>query len=602
MSTKTEQTSQPTETNRSMIGADLVVEALIREGVDNVFAYPGGASMEMHQSLVKRKDKVRTILPRFEQGGGFMAAGYSRATGKAGVCMATSGPGATNLVTCIADCYMDSIPLIAITGQVPQHLIGKSAFQETDIYGMTLSAVKHSYLVLDPMDIPKVVKEAFHIATTGRPGPVLIDIPKDVQQKMAAPSWPEKVDLAGYNPDKRADDKDLIEVLDLISEARQPVLYVGGGVISSNASDELYEFVKKTGIPVTTTLMGVGAFPETDDLSMKWLGMHGTATGNYAVDDSDVLLAFGARFDDRVTGNVRKFAEKAQIVHLDIDRSEHHKNKVVQYPIQSDIKYALKRFNELIDEIGFKAPNLESWYKRIAAWKKEFPFSYEPSDHILPQEAVEVLYELTEGEAIITTGVGQHQMWAPQFYDFKHARSFLSSLGLGTMGFGYPAALGAKVAFPDRQVIDIDGDGSFLMNIQELATAKVEKIDAKILILNNQHLGMVVQWEDRFYEGVRGQTILGDPDDIGSPDNMDAIYPDYIKIAEGFGVKARQIFKKEDLRDAMKEMLDHDGPYLLDVIVPYTEHVLPMIPSGGTVKDIILTAGQQVKLEKGSGL
>lgn len=585
-----------------MIGADLVVEALIREGVDNVFAYPGGASMEMHQSLVKRKDKIRTILPRFEQGGGFMAAGYSRATGRAGVCMATSGPGATNLVTCIADCYMDSVPLIAITGQVPQHLIGKSAFQETDIYGMTLSAVKHSYLVLDPMDIPKVIKEAFHIATTGRPGPVLIDIPKDVQQKMAAPIWPDTVELAGYNPDKRADDKNLLEVLDLISEARQPVLYVGGGVISSNATHELYEFVKKTGIPVTTTLMGVGAFPETEELSMKWLGMHGTATGNYAVDDSDVLLAFGARFDDRVTGNVRKFAEKAQIVHLDIDRSEHHKNKVVQYPIQSDIKYALKRFNELIDEIDFKAPNLEPWYKRIAAWKKEFPFSYEPSDHILPQEAVEVLYELTKGEAIITTGVGQHQMWAPQFYNFKHARSFLSSLGLGTMGFGYPAALGAKIAFPDRQVIDIDGDGSFLMNIQELATAKVEKIDAKILILNNQHLGMVVQWEDRFYEGVRGQTILGDPDNIGSPDNMDAIYPDYIKIAEGFGVKARQIFKKEDLRDAMKEMLDHDGPYLLDVIVPYTEHVLPMIPSGGTVKDIILTAGQQVKLAKGSGL
>lgn len=585
-----------------MIGADLVVEALIREGVDNVFAYPGGASMEMHQSLVKRKDKIRTILPRFEQGGGFMAAGYSRATGRAGVCMATSGPGATNLVTCIADCYMDSVPLIAITGQVPQHLIGKSAFQETDIYGMTLSAVKHSYLVLDPMDIPKIVKEAFHIATTGRPGPVLIDIPKDVQQKMAAPIWPDTVELAGYNPDKRADDKNLLEVLDLISEARQPVLYVGGGVISSNATYELYEFVKKTGIPVTTTLMGVGAFPETDELSMKWLGMHGTATGNYAVDDSDVLLAFGARFDDRVTGNVRKFAEKAQIVHLDIDRSEHHKNKVVQYPIQSDIKYALKRFNELIDEIDFKAPNLEPWYKRIAAWKKEFPFSYEPSDHILPQEAVEVLYELTKGEAIITTGVGQHQMWAPQFYDFKHARSFLSSLGLGTMGFGYPAALGAKIAFPDRQVIDIDGDGSFLMNIQELATAKVEKIDAKILILNNQHLGMVVQWEDRFYEGVRGQTILGDPDNIGSPDNIDAIYPDYIKIAEGFGVKARQIFKKEDLRDAMKEMLDHDGPYLLDVIVPYTEQVLPMIPSGGTVKDIILTAGQQVKLAKGSGL
>ena len=602
MSTDTKNPSATSEKTRSLIGADLVVEALIREGVEHVFAYPGGASMEMHQSLVKRKSEVQTILPRFEQGGGFMAAGYARATGKAGVCMATSGPGATNLVTCIADCYMDSIPLIAITGQVPQHLIGKSAFQETDIYGMTLSAVKHSYLVLDPMDIPKVVKEAFHIATSGRPGPVLIDIPKDVQQTFAAPEFPETIELAGYQPLKRATDNELIEVIDLIAEARQPVLYVGGGVISSNAAEDLQNFVRKTGIPVTTTLMGVGAFPETDPLSMKWLGMHGTATGNYAVADSDVLLAFGARFDDRVTGNVRKFAEKAQIVHIDIDRSEHHKNKVVQYPIQSDIKYALSRMVELMDERNFQAPDLSAWHKQVAAWKEEFPFTYEESPHILPQEAVKVLYELTEGEAIITTGVGQHQMWAPQHYNFKHARSFLSSLGLGTMGFGYPAALGAKVACPDREVIDIDGDGSFLMNVQELATAKIDGIHAKALILNNQHLGMVVQWEDRFYEGTRAQTILGDPDTIGSPENMDAIYPDYVKIAEGFEVKARRVYKKEELKDAIQEMLDHDGPYLLDVIVPYDEHVLPMIPSGKTVDDIILTPDQQVKLEKGSGL
>ncbi|MDB2499261.1 biosynthetic-type acetolactate synthase large subunit [bacterium] len=602
MSTETKNPSTTSEKTRSLIGADLVVEALIREGVKHVFAYPGGASMEMHQSLVKRKSEVQTILPRFEQGGGFMAAGYARATGKAGVCMATSGPGATNLVTCIADCYMDSVPLIAITGQVPQHLIGKSAFQETDIYGMTLSAVKHSYLVLDPMDIPKVVKEAFHIATSGRPGPVLIDIPKDVQQTFAAPEFPETIELPGYQPVKRATDEELIEVIDLIAESRQPVLYVGGGVISSNASEDLHNFVRKTGVPVTTTLMGVGAFPETDPLSMKWLGMHGTATGNYAVADSDVLLAFGARFDDRVTGNVRKFAEKAQIVHIDIDRSEHHKNKVVQYPIQSDIQYALSRMIELMEERNFQAPDLTAWHKQVAAWKEEFPFSYEDSPHILPQEAVKVLYELTDGEAIITTGVGQHQMWAPQHYNFKHARSFLSSLGLGTMGFGYPAALGAKVACPDREVIDIDGDGSFLMNVQELATAKVEGINAKAVILNNQHLGMVVQWEDRFYEGTRAQTILGDPDNIGSPENMDAIYPDYVKIAEGFEVKARRVYKKEELKDAIQEMLDHDGPYLLDIIVPYDEHVLPMIPSGKTVEDIILTPDQQVKLEKGSGL
>jgi len=497
---------------------------------------------------------------------------------------------------------MDSVPLIAITGQVPQHLIGKSAFQETDIYGMTLSAVKHSYLVLDPIDIPKVIKEAFHIATTGRPGPVLIDIPKDVQQKFTEPVFPDSIELLGYNPIKRATDEELIEVIDLVSESRQPVLYVGGGVISSNASEELYKFVKQTGVPVTTTLMGVGAFPETDELSMKWLGMHGTAAGNYAVSESDVLLAFGARFDDRVTGNVRKFAEKAQIVHIDIDRSEHHKNKVVQYPIQTDIKYALTRMLELMEEREFKAPELSAWHKQVAKWKKEFPFSYLKSEHILPQQAVEVLYELTHGEAIITTGVGQHQMWAPQFYNFKHARSFLSSLGLGTMGFGYPAALGAKVACPDREVIDIDGDGSFLMNIQELATAKVDNIHAKVMILNNQHLGMVVQWEDRFYEGVRAQTILGDPDNIGSPDNMDAIYPNYVEIAQGFGVKARRVHKKEALKEAVQEMLDHEGPYLLDIIVPYDEHVLPMIPAGRTVADIILTPDQQVKLEKGSGL
>ncbi len=586
----------------AMIGADIVIEALLRQGVDTVFAYPGGASMEMHQSLVRRQDEIRTILPRFEQGGGFMAAGYARATGKPGVCMATSGPGATNLLTAIADCFMDSIPLIAITGQVPQHLIGKSAFQETDVFGMTLSAVKHSYLVLDAAEIPKVVKEAFYIASTGRPGPVLIDIPKDVQQKRTTPEFPETMDLIGYQPHEKAPDGELIEVIELIEESSKPVLYVGGGVISSNASEELYRFVQRTGIPITTTLMGVGAYPETDDLSMKWLGMHGTVTANYAVAESDALFAFGARFDDRVTGLVSKFAEHAQIVHIDIDSSEHHKNKIVQYPIQSDLKYALNRMLELMAERRFKAPDLSAWHKKINNWKEEFPFTYEESPHILPQEAVEVLYQLTNGEAIITTGVGQHQMWAPQYYDFRHPRSFLSSLGLGTMGFGYPAALGAKIARPDRQVIDIDGDGSFLMNIQELATAEVEKIHAKAMILNNQHLGMVVQWEDRFYEGVRAQTILGDPNNIGSPDNLPGLYPDYVKISEGFGIKARRIHKKEELHDAIGEMLDHDGPYVLDVIVPYSEHVLPMIPAGRTVADMIVTPDQQVKLEKGDSL
>jgi len=585
-----------------MIGADILVESLIREGTEVVFAYPGGASMEMHQSLEKRKSEIRTILPRFEQGGAFMAAGYARATGKVGVTMATSGPGATNLVTAIADCFMDSIPLVAITGQVAQHFIGKSAFQETDFYGMTLPVVKHSYLVLDPADIPQIIKEAFHIASTGRPGPVVIDIPKDVQQKLTNANFPESIDLVGYHPVKEAEDAELEQLLDLVAKAERPVLYVGGGIISANATDDLYLFAKTCGIPVTTTLMGVGAFPETDELSMKWLGMHGSATGNYAVADSDLLLAFGARFDDRVTGNVQAFAENAKIVHIDIDQSEHHKNKHVDLPIQSDIGYALKRINELIKKNGFKGANLDAWHQKIQAWKKEFPFTYEDSPHILPQQAIETLYKVSEGKAVLTTGVGQHQMWAPQFYNFEKPRTFLSSLGLGTMGFGYPAALGAKVACPDLEVIDIDGDGSFLMNVQELATAKIEKINAKVMILNNQHLGMVVQWEDRFYDGVRAQTILSDPDNIGGPDNIEGIYPDYITVAQGFGVKARRVVSKDELEDAVRDMLEHDGPYLLDVIVPYTEHVLPMIPSGRTVKEIILSPHQQVKLEKGSGL
>jgi acetolactate synthase I/II/III large subunit len=578
------------EIGKEMNGADCVVACLVREGVDVIFAYPGGASQELHQSLA-RTDKIRTILPRHEQGGSFAAEGYARATGKVGVCMATSGPGATNLVSAIADAYMDSIPMVAITGQVFSKFIGKSAFQETDFFGMTLPVVKHSYLVMNVADLPRIFKEAFHLARSGRPGPVVIDIPKDIQQARFTPVFPAAAEfrnpLIGF--EHRATDEQLKHVLDLILKAKRPVLYVGGGIISGNAEAELKIFAEKTNIPVASTLMGVGAFPETHPLSMKWFGMHGTAYGNWAVDQSDLLLCFGARFDDRITGNVEKFAAGATIVHIDIDASEHNKNKrPVAYPICSDIKYALGRINELIAAVKFSAPDTKAWHDQIAIWKKEHPFSYEESPHIVPQEAVRVLYELTKGDAIIATGVGQHQMWAAQFYDFAKPRRYLSSLGLGAMGFGYPAALGAKVACPDQQVVDIDGDGSFMMNIQELATAKIEKIAAKAMILNNQHLGMVVQWEDRFYGSVRGNTILGDENNVGGPDNPSALYPDFVKIAEGFGVKGRRVIKKSELREAIQEMLDHDGPYLLDVIVPYTEHVLPMIPAGKTVKEMIL--------------
>ena len=577
------------ERGPAMKGADVLVTALEREGVDSIFAYPGGASMELHQALTRSK-KIRTILPRQEQGGGFMAHGYARATGRAGVCMATSGPGATNLVTCIADAYMDSIPLVAITGQVYQEFIGKAAFQETDFFGMTLPIVKHSYLVLTPEDLPRVVKEAFYLAVSGRPGPVVIDIPKDVQQAVFEPFFPDEVpELEGYKLDQpKATDEELIEVLNLISKAKKPVLYTGGGIISADAHKELKEFAELTGLPVTHTLMGLGVFDPDHPQSCYWYGMHGTVAGNWAVCESDLLICAGARFDDRITGKVDKYAQEAYVIHFDLDKSEHNKNVHAHFPIRSDIKYALKRMSELIKERKLGKPDLKSWMDTITGWKEKYPFKYEKGKHISSQEAVEALYEVSKGEAIITTGVGQHQMWAAQYYRCKEPRTYISSLGLGTMGFGYPAAVGAKVARPDKEVIDIDGDGSFLMNVQELATAKIEKINAKCLLLNNQHLGMVVQWEDRFYESVRGHTILCDPENIGGPENEEAIYPDYIKMCEGFGVKARRVSKREDLQDAMREMLDADEPYLLEVIVPFTEHVLPMIPQGKSAKEILV--------------
>ncbi len=601
------------EVGPAMKGSDILIACLEREGVEAIFAYPGGASMEFHQALTK--STIRTILPRHEQGGAFAAEGYARATGRAGVCMATSGPGATNLVTGIADAYMDSIPLVVITGQVPQAMIGKGGFQETDFFGMTLPVVKHSYLVTDVNDIPRVIKEAFYLAQTGRPGPVVVDVPKNIQQTKAQPVFPTTVTLRGYDPSPKANDIELNEIIGLIEKSERPLLYVGGGIISGNASAELVKFAEAAQIPVATTIMGCGCFPEDHPLSLRWLGMHGTAYANWAVsgefekdektglsrkvaNGADLLLAFGVRFDDRVTGKVDKFCEKGTIVHIDIDPSEINKNKPANLPVVSDIKYALKRLNELLK----KRPTpkkFEEWHKQTAEWKAKAPLSYrvtedvttshhmrdhltgKENDVILPQMAIEMLYELTKGEAIITTGVGQHQMWAAQYYKYKFPRQLLTSAGLGSMGFGYPAALGAKVARPDKQVIDIDGDGSFLMNVQELATAHIEKIAAKALILNNQHLGMVVQWEDRFYQGNRGNTYLGDPA------NRKEIYPDYITVAKGFHVPCERVMFKKDLRAALQRMLDSDQPYLLDVIVPYTEHVLPFIPAGKSVAEML---------------
>jgi acetolactate synthase-1/2/3 large subunit len=461
-----------------------------------------------------------------------------------------------------------------------------------------------------------VIKEAFHIAQTGRPGPVLVDLPKNVQQARTQPVFPSEISVRGYDTDVRASDIELNEIIGLIEKSERPVLYVGGGIISGHASEELRRFAELTQIPVTTTILGCGAFPETDDLSLRWLGMHGAAYANWAVNGefeprtnmndpmrklipgADLLLAFGVRFDDRVTGKVEKFCETGTIVHVDVDPAELNKNKPAHLPIVSDVKYLLQRLSDMVKERPIRK-KFTAWHKQLAAWKEKAPFSYrvteevvqsqhmrdhlqnKESEVILPQMAIELLYELTKGDAIITTGVGQHQMWAAQFYKFKFPRQLLTSAGLGAMGYGYPAALGAKVAFPDKQVVDIDGDGSFLMNVQELATAHIEKIAAKAMVLNNQHLGMVMQWEDKFFEGNRGHTYLGDPD------KRKQIYPDYIAMSKSFNVPCERVMYKKDLRAAIQRMLDSDQPYVLDVIVPYTEHVLPFIPANRTVADMI---------------
>ncbi len=556
-------------------GAEILIQSLINEGVDHVFAYPGGASMELHQALSKQ-DQIRVVLPRHEQGGGFSAAGYARASGKPGVCMATSGPGATNLLTAIADAHLDSIPLIAITGQVPRQLIGKTAFQETDIIGMTLPIVKHSYLVVDINDIPRIVSEAFHIANTGRPGVVHIDIPKNIQQQLATVNYHQKESIPGYRNEILATDAEIERVRKAISECERPCAYVGGGIISSGASEELLKFAESFNIPVVTTLMGVGCFPEKHKLSLKWLGMHGTYYGNYAANECDLLICIGARFDDRVTGAVETFAANSKIVHIDIDPSELNKNKKADIGVTSDAKFALQKLNEkpVYQEYA-------KWHKTIADWKENYPLKYRKSDKLLPQYAIEKLCEMTDGEAVIVPGVGQHQMWSGLFYTYSYPRQLLTSAGLGTMGFGLPTAIGAKIACPEKTVINIDGDGSFQMNIQELGCAFSEAVGVKMVILNNQHLGMVAQWEDRFYGSNRGNTVLVE-------DRFERPYPNFVAIANGYGIPGRDVWTKDELEDAYREMLETDGPFLLDIHTEYEEHVLPMIPPGGSYKDIIL--------------
>jgi len=584
--------AEPVErTSQMTSGADIVVQSLVNHGVDTIFAYPGGASIPLHQALTRYRDKIRVILPRHEQGCGFGAQGYARSTGKIGVCMATSGPGATNLVTTITDAKLDGIPILAITGQVGTAVIGKDAFQETPIVEVCRSVTKHHYLVTDVNDLARVLREAFHVATTGRKGPVLIDLPKDVQLSQTVPDYDVAMDLPGYRVDHlRAWPEQIAQVAAAIGRAKQPVIYAGGGVIASEAGDELTQLAHKLRIPVTTTMTGLGAFPGDDELSLDMLGMHGSVYANYAVSEADLLLALGVRFDDRVTGKVEEFARRGKIVHIDIDASEINKIKAAHIPVISDIKYALSQ----LLRVAKPAEDLGQWHRKIAAWKKEDPLGYDhDSPNILAQHAIHTLWEITKDrDPIISTGVGQHQMWTAQFYKFRRPRRWLSSCGLATMGFGLPSAIGAKAAHPDRLVVDIDGDGSLLMNLQEMATSYCEKLPVKVMLLNNMHLGMVVQWEDRFNAGNRAHTYLGpidDPEAVGEGDGIgpEHRYPDFVAIAKGFHWQGRRVWDKNELEEAVREMVDSPGSFLLDVQVPYQEHVLPMIPAGMTVRDLI---------------
>lgn len=557
-------------------GAEILVESLCRAGIERVFAYPGGPITNLHQAFI-REPRIELILPRHEQGGGFMAAGCARATGQTAVCVATSGPGATNLVTAIADAYADSIPVVFITGQVSTTLIGRNAFQECDFMGITRSIVKHSYMVMSAQDLPRIMAEAFLLANTGRPGPIVIDVPKDIQLQKCIPNFADNVQIRAYKRELPLDQIDIDYMRNAIEQAERPCLYVGGGVISAGATDALRQFAESYNIPVTTTLMAIGALPNEHPLCLQWLGMHGTFSANYAVNSADLVIVLGARFDDRVTGDVNKFAKHARIIHVDIDFSEINKNKKVERGVLCNVKKVLD------------ALNLEPLYKPYTAWheklnslKKQYPFKYkkEPTG-IKPQEVIEALSLATKGEAIIVPGVGQHQMWSAQFFNYKYPRQLITSAGLGTMGFGLPTAIGVKLVCPEKTVINIDGDGSFQMNIQELGTVFAEKVNVKIVIINNQHLGMVAQWEDRFFQSRRAQTVL-------SVAHSPRPYPDFVTIAKGYGIMGLEVTQKEDLMPAIEKMLAHDGPFILDVHTPYGEHVLPMIPGGGSFEDVIL--------------
>src|SRR5438874_11587018 len=562
-----------------MSGARIVLECIKRAGVDVVFGLPGGAVLPIYDVLYDFQG-LRHVLVRQEAAAGHAAEGYARATGKVGVCLVTSGPAATNLVTALQDAYMDSIPIVAFTGQVPTHLIGNDAFQEADNVGITRSCTKHNFLVKDGKDLGPIIREAFHIASTGRPGPVHVDLPKDVLVKEWELVWPEKIQLRSYNPTYDGHPGQIKRAAKLLVRARKPVLYVGGGVISSNASAELYELAELTQIPVTQTLMGLGAFPMEHPLSLDMLGMHGSYYANMAVHHSDVLVAVGARFDDRVTGRVDAFAPHAEIIHIDIDPSSISKNLKVDVPSVGDCRRVLRGLIEAVkqekDETAAREAR-EAWHAQIAAWKKAEPLRYEWSDDVIkPQYVIQEISNLTRGNAMIVTGVGQHQMWAAQYYKFTHPRAWFTSGGLGTMGYGLPTAMGVQAAHPGRQVINIDGDGSFAMNSQELATCFVEKLPVKTVIINNSGHGMVRQWQRIIYkERYCAIDLPG--------------IPDWVKLAEAYGCVGLRVTKPSEVVPALEKMIATPAPVILDVCVDKDECVFPMVPAGGANTDMILT-------------
>ncbi|HRD25887.1 MAG: biosynthetic-type acetolactate synthase large subunit [Methanoculleus sp.] len=550
-------------------GARTLIEALQREGVDTIFGYPGGVVLPIYDELYD--SSIRHILVRHEQAAAHAADGYARASGRVGVCLATSGPGACNLVTGIATAYMDSIPIVALTGQVPTALLGNDAFQESDITGITMPITKHNYLVKNAADIDRVVKEAFYIAGTGRPGPVLIDLPKDVSMGEVdeASSPPPAISLRGYQPTYEGHVRQIDKALDLIAEAERPLVYAGGGVILSGASAELREFIETAAIPVTTTLMGLGAIPGDHPLNLGMLGMHGTAAANFAVTECDLLVAIGVRFDDRVTGKIEAFAPNARIIHIDIDPAEIGKNKKVDVPIVGDVGRVLRAMLARMKKRGDTA----NWVNRAAAWKAQFPPSYRDDDRLRPQYVIQQLSDLMKGEGIVTSEVGQNQMWTALYYCFRKPRSWITSGGLGTMGYGFPAAIGAHFARPDETVVDVAGDGSFQMNIQELATVAHNNIPVKVVILNNMYLGMVRQWQELFYDRRYAYTEL-------SP-------VDFVKVANAYGVEGIRVEEKADVRGALETALSHDGPFVLDFRIEREENVFPMVPAGAAINEMI---------------